>query len=282
MESLIARKTWRTLEPIHGMIYFVPEAEAEYMHLGVTLQRTGYFASRAAPMGAVNADVVISTFYNFNPALVRAAMVGAWEIAPPSEFTKVRFRAVDAALRRAWGDDVVCSSEVHELASLLRRIAEVACEKPEGRPLFAGHSSVPWPDQPHLVLWHAQTLLREFRGDGHIAALTTEGLSGIEALVSHAASGEVPAQALTSSRSWSDEEWRSAIDGMRGRGLVTKSGDLAFTPAGNEQRKRIEATTDALATAPYAAFGEKVCEKIRELGRPLSKAILEAGLLPLR
>ena len=282
MDPIIARKTWRTLEPIHGMIYFVPEAEAEYAHLGVTMQRTGYFASRAAPMGAVTADVVISTFYNFNPKLVRAAMNGAWDIASPLQFTNVRFRAVDAALRRAWGDEMIGSSDVKTLAILLRRVAEVACEKPEGRPLFAGHSSVAWPEEPHLVLWHAQTLLREFRGDGHIAALTAEGLTGIEALVSHAASGDVPAQALTSSRSWSDDEWSSAIEGMRGRGLVTKSGDLAFTPAGDEQRARIETTTDALATSPYAAFGEEVCEQIRQLGRPLSRAIMQAGLLPLR
>ncbi|MEN3271540.1 MAG: hypothetical protein V7636_301, partial [Actinomycetota bacterium] len=61
--------------------------------------------------------------------------------------------------------DAIESPELIEAAELARRAAEVACERPEGRPLFAGHASLPWPEEPHLVLWHAQTLLREFRGD---------------------------------------------------------------------------------------------------------------------
>jgi len=32
-------------------------------------------------------------------------------------------------------------------------------------------------------------LLREYRGDGHIAALVAHGLSGIEALITHIATG---------------------------------------------------------------------------------------------
>ena len=73
MDPMIARRTWRTLEPIHGMIYFSPEAAAAYERLGLT-GRMGYFASRAAPMGAVPVEVVIATFYNFRPQLVRDAI----------------------------------------------------------------------------------------------------------------------------------------------------------------------------------------------------------------
>ena len=72
MEAVTARKTWRTLEPIHGLIYFAPQAADAYAALGVT-GRSGYFASRSSPMGAVNADVVIAAFFNFDPGLVRAA-----------------------------------------------------------------------------------------------------------------------------------------------------------------------------------------------------------------
>src|ERR1700735_2087297 len=107
--ALLARKTWRTLEPLHGMVYFVPEAEEAYGRLGIT-GRAGYFASRAAPMGAVTADVVVSTFFNFNPELVHAAIPTSWEIATPAAMVAARFDAVDAAFRRLLGDEVVASA----------------------------------------------------------------------------------------------------------------------------------------------------------------------------
>jgi hypothetical protein len=77
-----------------------------------------------------------------------------------------------------------------EAADAGPRAAEAATAWPQGRPLFAAHAELPWPDEPHLVLWHAQTLLREFRGDGPVAALVTAGIGGIEALLLHVGSGE--------------------------------------------------------------------------------------------
>ena len=80
-------------------------------------------------------------------------------------------------------------------AELARAAAEEASRRIEGRPLAAAHADVAWPAEPHLVLWHAQSILREYRGDGHIALLVVHGLSGVEALVTHAAAGDVPAHA---------------------------------------------------------------------------------------
>ena len=279
MSSETARKTWRTAEPIHAFIYFLPEAAAAYEALGPIGPRTGYFASRSAPMGAVPAEVVVSTFYNFNPGLVRDAMNGAWDIASPAQWCATRLASVDAGLHRAW-DGAVDTPEIRELAVLLRAAAEVACASPEGRPLFAGHASLAWPDEPHLVLWHAQSLLREFRGDGHIAALVTENLSGLEALVTHAGSGDVTAKILASSRAWPESDWNTAVESLRSRGICDAEGNL--TPEGRAQRDRIEQRTDELATAPYAALGEERCEKVRELARPLSKRIVDSGMLGFR
>ena len=152
-----------------------------------------------------------------------------------------RLSAVDSSLTRAFGAEVLDSAELGEAAGLTQRAAMVACERLEGRPLFAAHASLPWPEEPHLVLWHGQTLLREFRGDGHIAALTLEGLSGLEALVSHAASGDVPATVLQASRSWSDDEWAAGVEGLALRGLVNADG--SFTEAGRAQRTAIEDAT---------------------------------------
>ena len=274
-----ARRTWRSLEAVHGMIYFTPEAPPRYADVGITSGRTGYFASRSAAMGAVGAEVVVATFYNFHPALVRRAMLDVWDVTSPAAVLGARLGAVDASLRLAFGDELLASRELADAATLLRRAAEVACAHPEGRPLFAGHAQLDWPDEPHLALWHAQTLLREFRGDGHIAALTIEGLSGLEALVSHAASGDVPAAALQATRAWTDDEWAAAVEELARRGLVDSDG--AFTEAGRAQRARIEDLTDRLAAAPWAALGTERCAELRALGRVLSQRIVDAGLLAI-
>ncbi len=272
--ALRARKTWRTLEPLHGMIYFVPEAAEAYERLGVR-GRAGYFASRAAPMGAVQADVVSSTFFNFNPELVEAAIPSSWGVASPVALVAARFAAVDAAFRRVLGDAVVASAEMRRAADLARAAAEVAAGRTEGRPLAAAHAEVAWPTEPHLVLWHGQSILREYRGDGHIALLVVHGLSGIEALVTHAAAGDAPAHLLRSTRGWSEDAWGAAVDSLRSRGWLETADVLRFTESGRIQRRAIEDGTDALAAAPYDVLGEERCAELRALARPWSTVFAE-------
>jgi len=273
----LARKTWRSMEAVHGMIYFTSDATEEYAKLGITNNRTGYFASRVAAMGAVPADVVIATFFNFHPGLVRRAMRDAWTTTNPQAMLEARLAAVDRSLRRAFDSELLQSTDLRTVVDALHSAADVATWQPEGRPLFAGHAQLPWPTEPHLVLWHAQTLLREFRGDGHIAALTVEGLSGLDALISHAASGDVPAEILRQTRSWSEDEWAAGVASMAERGLVDGTG--AFTEAGRAQRNRIESATDRLALAPFAALGEETCAFIRQMGKTLTGLVLGAGLM---
>lgn len=275
LDPMIARKTWRTLEPIHGLIYFAPEAGEAYEALGLGPGMGGYFASRAAAMGPVPAEVVIATFFNFHPAFVRETIPAAWSVASPAAILEARLGAADRALRARLGDEVAASAEVEEAAVLARRAAESSTQWPEGRPLFAAHAALPWPEDPLLVLWHAQTLLREFRGDGHLAAMTVEEVSGVEALILHAATGEVPAATLRSSRRWPREEWDAAVEGLRSRGWIDAEG--AMTEAGRVHRQWVEDRTDALAAPAYAVLGEEGCERLRTLGRPLSKAIVSAG-----
>lgn len=279
MDPLVARRTWRTLEPLHGMVYFVPEAAEEYAVCGLGAGRAGYFASRSAPMGAASAELVIATFYNFNPDTVREAMDGVWDVATPDQLLEARRRAVDRALRRLLGDDTIAGDAVAEAAEIAHTAALAATDVLEGRPLFAGHATVPWPDQPHLVLWHAQTLLREFRGDGHVAALVADGVSGIEALLMHGGTGAIAAGVLQQTRSWSDAAWTAASDRLIDRGLLDPDGTLSAV--GAERRQWVEDRTDALALAPYEAIGEEACERLRDLCRPLSRAIVDGDGLPI-
>jgi len=276
MEPVMARKMWRTLEPYHGLIYFAPEATAAYEALGV-MGFDGYFASRAAPMGAVPAEVVIATFFNFNPEIVHQAIPSAWSAATPAQLLDARLDAADQALRRALGDRADDPSVGR--AAELARTAAAACTA-AGRPLYAGHASLPWPDEAHLALWHAVSLLREYRGDGHIACLVDAGLDGVDALVVHAASGEVPRAALQTSRGWDDAAWEASVAKLQALGLVAGEGD--FTEEGAALRQHIEDQTDALALAPWTALGEQGCDELRSLVRPLSKAIVESGTFGFR
>lgn len=274
----IARKCWRTLEPFHGMIYFVPEAAAEYEAVGVE-GRSGYFGSRSAAMGAVGPLVVHAAFFNFHPALVTRAMDGLWDQVTPEELLLARHRAVDAALRRMLGDEVE-NPHLRQAFDLLHPAVEAAVARPEGRPLFAGHARLPEPEMPHLALWWAITLLREFRGDGHIAALVDAELTGAEALVLHGATGDVPLGVLQSTRAWPDDEWRATIEGLARRGLVQPTGEdgtaVALTAAGGELRQHIEDRTDALATPAWGAIDPDAAERVRALVRPWSKSISAA------
>ncbi len=273
MEPVVARKMWRTLEPFHGLIYFAPEATAAYEALGIT-GTDGYFASRAAAMGAVSAEVVVATFFNFSPDVVHRAIPRAWEVAAPTALVAARAAAADDALRRVLGT-ALDGPEVARAAELAGQ-ATAGCSVP-GRPLYAGQSGLPWPEEPHVALWHAISLLREFRGDGHIAALVAASLTGIEALVLHAASGEVPRTALQTTRGWTDDSWHLAVAGLATRGLVDGEGSL--TSQGAALRQQIEDRTDVLALAPWEALGQDGCDELRALVRPLSRAIVEGGSL---
>jgi hypothetical protein len=232
----------------------------------------GYFASRSAPMGPVPAEVVIATFYNFHPDLVRRAIPEAWTLASPARILEARLEAADRALRRMLGD-AVGSPEMTEAAELARRATD-GC-RPEGRPLYAGHAELPWPSpsDPHLVLWHAQTLLREFRGDGHVAALVTAGLTGIEAVVVHQATGDLAPGTLQATRAWSDEEWAAGEAKVRDRGWLTDDGGL--TEAGRRAREETEDLTDRLALPCWEKLGEESCGRLRQLVRPWSRTIAD-------
>ena len=213
MPSSVPARVHRALEPVHSMIYFVPEGDEEYPRTGLRPGRMAYFASRAAPMGPVTAGVIAATFYNFNPELIAKYVPRAWSLATVDDVLAARLVVVDRALRRLLGDDVLASPEVAEAAELAR--AATVGLPVAGRPLFAGHAALPWPTEPHLVLWHAVTLLREFRGDGHVAALLQAGVPAIDALVTHVLTGYSFTEASAkATRGWSDDQWSAALAGV--------------------------------------------------------------------
>ena len=277
MASPLARRVHNATNALHSLIYFAPETEERLVATGLKPGRMCYFAGRSAPMGAVSGGVVAATFYNFNPALVARCIPAAWELARPAAVVGARFAAADAALSRLLGPDVIASAGMTTIAGLVREAAG-ACSA-EGRPLYAGHADLSWPDAPHVAMWHGLSLLREHRGDGHVAALVTAGLSGIEALVTHTATGRgfVPGFAR-SSRGWSQPEWDAATGNLTDRGLLEADGVLA--PAGRELRAHIEAETDQLAAAPWRQLGDQRTEEVIAIGKAMTRTVLAAGAFP--
>ncbi len=271
-----ARLAWKTLEPYHAMIYFAPEAREAYSAAGLKGYWMGYFASRVAAMGPVSAQVVAATFFNFHPRMVARAIPDAWQFSTPERVLAARYGAADAALRRVLGEQV-SAPEVAEAVDLARQAVE-GCSV-AGRPLFAAHLAHPWPAEPHLALWHATTLLREFRGDGHVAALLAEGLDGCEAHLTLVGTGSVPREAIQPHRGWSDEEWDAAQARLVSRGWLDETGKL--TGRGWAGRNAVEERTNELAMPPWYHLGEERLARLLELVRPLSGLVIERGGLPV-
>ncbi|MFI0982025.1 hypothetical protein ACH4SP_34080 [Streptomyces sp. NPDC021093] len=270
------RQMWHLLEPLHAVVYYAPEVFEEVKALGYgTGERwPSYFALRAAPLGTPGSRQAASAFYSFSPRMVAEHIPAAWDVAAPHEVLAARTRGVDRAYRALIGRQAD-SPGLAEAAVLARRAAEAA--HTEGRPLAAANAALPWPQEPHLVLWQAATILREHRGDGHLAALLTAGLDPVEALVSFAAIGAAPAEVFAS-RGWSEPQWVAARERLVTRGMLDTDGTA--TDAGHALRAEIERRTDELATAPWQALGPKSTARLAELLGPLWLQILDSGTLP--
>jgi hypothetical protein len=269
-DAELARKAHRTIEPLHIITYFAPEPGERYAGLGIRGGMRGYFASRSAALGQVPAEVVIATFFNFCPDGIRRAIPSVWEVTTPAAVLEARLAGTDAAYRRVLGDQVLRSDDMAEAAGLAREACSALTV--EGRPLYAGHAALPWPEPAHLQLWHAATLLRESRGDAHIAALVLAGLDPLEAVVTYVPLGEgMPANVMKATRGWSDEAWDAGVARSKERGLLDADGDL--TPSGRELRTRIEDQTNAADTAQWRQLGTERSERLRQLVRPWSKTI---------
>jgi hypothetical protein len=263
---------WALGEPYHALNYFTTEALDAGEAVGLTGFWNGYFAFRAAPLGAVGAPVVTATFYNFAPAFVRRRVPRVWETVTPERALAARLAGIDAAVRRVLGEEWLGSAEAAEAAELVRIAAEAV--DVEGRPLAAANAGLPEPDLPHLQLWQGLTTLREHRGDGHNAALVGREVDGMAAHVLAAAAGRADRDWLIKARGWDDEAWTAAAQRLTDRGWLA---DDALTAEGTAMVAVLEADTDRLALAPWRQLGDARCDRLAELLAPIRRAILTAG-----
>ncbi len=276
--SRTARVMWKLFEPLHAVTYFAEECLEEYRAVGLKGFWMGYFAGRAAPMGAVEPAVVDATFFSFNPDRVQRALPDAWSFATPGRVLDARLAGVDRVLRRILDTGAGASAgDIARAAALARTAVEGLTV--DGRPLAAANSALAWPEESHLVLWQAATVLREHRGDGHVTALVAAGLDGRQALVTMAATGAVPRDMLQAARGWDDDAWKEATDVLVDRGWLHEDGTA--TPAGTADRQEIEDLTDLLASEPWRRLGEDDTQSLHAVLAPLARAIADAGPVPV-
>ncbi|GGO43579.1 hypothetical protein GCM10012287_07080 [Streptomyces daqingensis] len=272
-----ARRCHHMVNPLHSALYFSPELARELAPYGIEDPSAVYLAGRAAPLGAVGPGAVTATFYNFRHELVARHVPSVWESASPATVLAARLRAVDTMLRDLLGAEAVSSPQMEEAAGLALRAAE-GCTR-SGRPLYAANADLPVPSAPHLAFWHAATMLREHRGDAHIAALLQAGLDPLEALASHTASGRGMAPKwVLATRGYNAKDWASAQDRLRERGLMDAGGDL--TEEGTALRKELEYRTDLMDSAPYEHLGAEGVARLTELASEFSAAAATAGAFP--
>jgi hypothetical protein len=273
-DPAVARRLWQRLELIHAVTYFSSEPVGALVDAGYRGFWMGYFAGRAAPLGAVGPAVVTALFYNFTQARVARALPDAWGFAPPEAALSARTAGSVAALHRAFGERH--DEAVTVAAPLVRRAAESA--PPAGRALFAANSALPWPDDRLGDLWHAATLLREHRGDGHVAVLTAAGITGREANVLHSAADGAPREFMSVGRDYDDNEWAAIVDGLAARRLLTSGGEL--TDEGAAFKAELELRTDRIALSAYDVLGDGEVDALLAALTPLARAVIATGDVP--
>ena len=225
----------------------------------------GYFAGRAAPLGPVDATPVIASFFGFAPSMVQRALPDVWSRATVEQSLQARLAGARAALARLL--DGIDPDHVDEAAGLLAEAAAYA--DTAGRVLAAANAAVGVPDDGLGKLWQAATVLREHRGDGHVAALVVHGLDGCEAQAWRSGL-DLKRDRLQPARGWTDEEWADAIMRLADRGWLTREG--GSTTVGVDAHREIEAMTDRAAMRPWDTLGTERTDRVIELLTPLARA----------
>jgi hypothetical protein len=264
------RMLTHALEAIHALAYFDRDVMDAWAAVGLKGYWMGYFASRAAPMGAVTAGTVEATFPSFAPRRIRRAIPDAWSFAAPGEVLAARDEAVAGVLARLWGD--MDPAWLADVAARCRQFAE-GIDVPGARgnlPLYAANAQREWDERPTLAIFHAATLAREYRGDLHQCLLVADGVDPVEANILAGATSAYDAAWIRQSRGWDDEVWEAAVQRLVARGWIAAEG--AFTEQGRAWRRDLEERTDQRAAGPVHRFGDTAAETLLDDLAPLVAA----------
>lgn len=267
--SVDLTRFWRSIEALHGVVYFAPDAKERYEALGLRGYWMGYTVSRAGALGTPSPELVVATFHGFAPRLVQRAVPDGWTMADPQAVLAERVAIARDALAPALAD--------HDVAALSRRLAGVVAGTDlAGKPLAAGEASLPVPDDDLGALWRRASVLRELRGDCHVSVLVTAGLGGAAANALQVAVGLAPDR-QRSVRGWTQEEWDAALADLRQRGWVDADGTA--TETGRAARARLEDATDRAVAASLDTEATAHAVSVSDALVSAARAVVDAGIV---
>jgi hypothetical protein len=273
VSSATARRLFQLVEPVAVVTYMAAEPTEAVMALGAGNVWDAYFAGRAAPLGRdVPPAVVHALFYNFADGEVARHIPRVWDRVTPAAANAARQRGSVAALRRILGD-LAESPAVGRAGDVVVKAGTSAAM--EGRALYAAVRTLPVPTEPMARLWHGANLLREHRGDGHVAALVTMGIGGTQAHVLHALSEGMPPEQFGRIGHLPRAQLGAVVEGMRSRGLIGADGWL--TVAGRQTKQRVELLTDELAAPAYEVLTPEELDRLIDDLEPLAAVLAAAG-----
>ncbi|TFD23245.1 SCO6745 family protein [Cryobacterium lyxosi] len=257
------RALWTLFEPIHAVTYFSPEAREAFADIGLTRYWDGYFAGRAAPLGAVIAAPVVAIFSGFAPFLVERVLPAVWSTVTVDRVLDARSRGAAETLRNFVPDERSVTEAADVLAQAAARIDTI------GRPLAAANSALPVESDPYRRLWQAAATLREHRGDGHVIALVEGGIAGISTIVLRSAV-DIDATSVRKARGWTEEQWATEVDELSARGLLAGQGQI--TEKGTAALDRAEQVTNRLAVRPWSGVTEDEIADVARTLAPIARA----------
>lgn len=230
----------------------------------------GYVCGRAAALGEPSAGVVVATFGVFEPSFLTAIYEQGRTAVSRTEVLAAREAGAVESLTRIVGetDDIRTAGD-----ALLEATGGVDAT---ARPLFSGLRGLSVPTSMLGRLWRGAELVREHRGDGHLAACIGEGLDPLEMSVLTELWLDYPVGAYSSSRGYGPDAISVAQARLTARGWI--EGDT-LSPAGRSARDLIEVVTDRSQQALVEALGSRLDAVVTTAER-VSAAILAAGAFP--
>jgi len=258
-----ARALAGAIEPFAGQVYFSPECHEAYAALGfggspgrfgdvAAPDGSAYFCSRGSVMGQVPGEVVAAAFGVFNPEVVIPLVAQGWTHTDAATICATRTEGAVGQLQRILGEK---PDGVDRANELLARAVEPL--RPEGKPLYAGQASLGLPGSPLADAWRRADMLREYRGDAHIAAWTTAGLDATEIGLLTELYWGMSMRRYIRTRAWSDADLDAAEARLVERGLVDGG---AFTDQGRAEREAIERATDRQCRPFIEVLGDDLDE----------------------
>ncbi|MGF1664837.1 MAG: hypothetical protein ACFCVC_01040 [Acidimicrobiia bacterium] len=267
-----ARALRDAIEPFHSFSYFAAELRMPKLEEAGLHPMAAYFAQRSCPMGAVSGELVSAVFYGFNPALVSKSIPAVWSLVSPSEAWGHRITGVGAALGRMVPGGFHDADVASATALAARAIEGLVMG---GRPLGACHAAMPVPADPLSALWHHIAVLREYRGDGHVAALIEHGIGPIESLVTAGSFSNLSVGFHRKRRGWDDDQLAAAVQRCIGAGWV--DAEWTLTAPGVELRQSIEDATDRTMAPVLEALGSEGTATLTSLMAEFSDSVVDAG-----